>query len=151
LRDPALVLEEAAQALGAKDSLVEHIGDKELLLLFDNFEQVVEAAPGLSELLASCPKLDLLVTSREVLQLPAEQAYPVPPLHDQDGMALFLARARAADPGFEPSPGVGELCGRLDNLPLAIELAAARVRLLSPEQLLERLSGRLDLLAGRRA
>jgi predicted ATPase/class 3 adenylate cyclase len=150
LRDPALVLEEAAQALGVKDGLVEHIADKELLLLFDNFEQVVEAAPGLSELLASCPKLDLLVTSRELLQLPAEQAYPVPPLSEQDGTALFLTRARAADHVFEPTDGIEELCRRLDNLPLAIELAASRVRLLSPEQLLERLSGRLDLLkAGR--
>jgi class 3 adenylate cyclase len=74
LRDAALVLEEAAQVLGVKDGLAEHIADKELLLLFDNFEQVVEAAPGLSGLLASCPKLDLLVTSRELLQLPAEQA-----------------------------------------------------------------------------
>jgi predicted ATPase/class 3 adenylate cyclase len=151
LRDPALVLEEAAQVLGVKDGLAGHIADKELLLLFDNFEQVVEAAPGLSELLASCPKLDLLVTSREVLQLPAEQAYSVPPLDEQDGAALFLARARAADHGFEPTDRIGELCGRLDNLPLAIELAASRVRLLSPEQLLERLSGRLDLLKAGRA
>jgi class 3 adenylate cyclase len=105
LRDPALVLEEAAQALGARDGLVEHIADRELLLFFDNFEQVVEAAPGLSELLSSCPRLDVLVTSREVLQLPGEQAYPVPPLHDQDSRALFLARARAADHGFEPRMG----------------------------------------------
>ena len=150
LRDPGLVLEEAAQALGAKDRLADHIADKELLLLFDNFEQVVEAAPGLSELLASCPRLDLLVTSRELLQLPGEQAYPVPPLRDQDSTALFLARARSADHGFESTDGIGALCSRLDNLPLAIELAASRVRLLSPEQLLERLSGRLDLLkAGR--
>ena len=150
LRDPALVLEEAAQVLGVKDGLAGHIADKELLLLFDNFEQVIEAAPGLSELLASCSKLDLLVTSRELLQLPAEQAYPVPTLDEQDGAALFLARARSVDHGFEPTDGIGELCSRLDNLPLAIELAASRVRLLSPEQLLERLSGRLDLLkAGR--
>jgi predicted ATPase/class 3 adenylate cyclase len=150
LRDPALVLEEAAHALGVKDGLAEHIADKELLLLFDNFEQLVEAAPGLFGLLASCPRLDLLVTSRALLQLPGEQAYPVLPLHEEDGAALFLARARAADHGFEPTDGVEELCRRLDNLPLAIELAASRVRLLSPEQLLERLSGRLDLLkAGR--
>ena len=150
LRDPELVLEQAAQALGAKDGLAEHISDKSLLLLFDNFEQVVEAAPGLSELLAACPNLHLLVTSRELLRVPGEQAYPVPPLEPQDGTELFLARARAADPGFASSAAVPELCARLEQLPLALELAAARVRMLSPDQLLERLSGRLDLLkAGR--
>jgi len=150
LRDPGLVLEEAAQALGSQDGLASHIADKELLLLFDNFEQVVEAASGLAELLASCPKLGLLVTSRELLQVPGEQAYPVPPLAEEDGTTLFLARARTADPGFQPSDAVGELCARLEQLPLALELTAARVRAMSPEQLLERLSGRLDLLkAGR--
>ncbi|MEJ7566914.1 MAG: adenylate/guanylate cyclase domain-containing protein [Gaiellaceae bacterium] len=150
LRDPELVLEQAAQALGAKDGLAEHISDKSLLLLFDNFEQVVEAAPGLSELLAACPNLHLLVTSRELLRVPGEQAYPVPPLEPQDGTELFLARARAADPGFASSAAVPELCARLEQLPLALELAAARVRVLSPEQLLDRLAGRLDLLkAGR--
>src|SRR4029450_11673191 len=116
LRDPALVLEEAAQALGVKDGLIEHIGDKELLLLFDNFEQVVEAASGLSELLTSCPKLDFLVTSRELLQLPAEQAYPVPPLSEQDGTALFLTRARAADHVFEPTDGIEGLSRSLHTL-----------------------------------
>jgi predicted ATPase len=150
LRDPALVLQEASQALGAQDGLADHIKDKQLLLLFDNFEQVVEAASRLSELRAVCPNLDLLVTSRELLQLPGEQAYPVPPLAEEDGTALFLARARAADPGFGSTDAVLDLCGRLDNLPLAIELAASRVRVLTPEQLLERLSAKLDLLkAGR--
>jgi class 3 adenylate cyclase len=86
LRDPALVLGEAAQALGSQDGLASHIADKAMLLLFDNFEQVVEAASGLAELLASCPKLGLLVTSRELLQVPGEQAYPVPPLADEDGV-----------------------------------------------------------------
>jgi len=150
LRDPELVLEMAGQALGAKDGLAEHVADKSLLLLLDNFEHVVEAAAGLAELLASCPNLHLLVTSRELLRLPAEQAYPVPPLEPEDGTELFLARARAIEPGFATGAAVPELCARLEQLPLALELAAARVRVLSPEQLLERLSGRLDLLkAGR--
>jgi len=150
LRDPELVPDTAAQALGAKDGLAEHIADKSLLLLFDNFEHVVEAAENLSALLAGCPNLRLLVTSRELLALPGEQAYPVPPLEPQEGNELFLARALAADPAFVATAAVPELCERLDNLPLALELAAARVRVLSPEQLLQRLSRRLDLLkAGR--
>jgi predicted ATPase len=150
LRDPELVLETAAQALGAKDGLAEHIADRSLLLLFDNFEHVVDASPNLASLLASCPNLHLLVTSRELLRVPGEQAYPVPPLEPEDGTELFLARARVVLPAFEPSAAVPELCDRLENLPLALELAAARVLVLSPEQLLERLSKRLDLLkAGR--
>ena len=150
LRDPELVLATAGQAFGAKDGLAEHLADKSLLLLFDNFEHVVEAAPRLSELLASCPNVHLLVTSRELLRVPGEQAYPVPPLEPEDGTELFVARARAALPSFVASDMVPELCARLENLPLALELAAARVRVLSPEQLVERLSQRLDLLkAGR--
>jgi len=150
LRDPELVLESAAQALGAEDGVVEHIVDKQLLLLFDNFEHVIEGAESLAALLAACPNLRLMVTSRELLALPGEQAYPVPPLEPQEGTELFLARARASDPAFVVTTSVPELCARLDNLPLALELAAARVRVLSPEQLLQRLSGRLDLLkAGR--
>ena len=150
LRDPELVLDTAAQVLGATDGLAEHVADKHLLLLFDNFEHVVEAAENLSELLAGCPNLRLLVTSRELLALPDEQAYPVPPLEPQEGSELFLARARAADPTFTTTEAVPELCARLDNLPLALELAAARARVLSPEQLLQRLSQRLDLLKGGR-
>ena len=150
LRDPELVLATAGQALGAKDGLAEHLADKSLLLLFDNFEHVVESASRLSELLASCPNVHLLVTSRELLRVPGEQAYPVPPLEPEDGTELFVARARAALPSFVSSDAVPELCARLENLPLALELAAARVRVLSPEQLVERLSQRLDLLkAGR--
>jgi predicted ATPase len=150
LRDPDLVLETAAHALGAKDGLAEHIADRSLLLLFDNFEHVVDAAADVAGLLASCPNLHLLVTSRELLRLPAEQAYPVPPLEPEEGTELFLARARAALPTFEPSAAVPELCARLENLPLALELAAARVRVLTPEQVLERLAQRLDLLKGGR-
>lgn len=150
LTDPELVLEAAGQVLGSKNGLAEHVGDKSLLLMLDSFEHVVEAAAEVDRLLAACPNLCLLVTSRELLRLPAEQAYPVPPLEPSDGAALFLARARAADPGFRADDAVEELCARLEQLPLALELAAARVRVLSPRQLLDRLSQRLDLLkAGR--
>ena len=150
LRDPKLVLEVAAQALEARDGLADRIGDRRLLLILDNFEHLIDAAHELAGLLADCPNLQLLVTSRELLRLPGEQAYPVPPLEPQDATELFTARARAVDPRFEARPVVHELCSRLDNLPLALELAAARVPVLSPEQLLDRLSRRLDLLkAGR--
>ena len=150
LRDPELVPDAAARALGARGELSEYIGDRSLLLLFDNFEHMLEAASGLGLLLADCPRLQLVVTSRELLRLPGEQAYPVPPLEPEDGAELFVARARATRPDFVSSPAVAELCTRLDNLPLAIELAAARVRVLAPAQLLERLSQRLDLLTGAR-
>jgi predicted ATPase len=150
LRDPALVLETAAQLLGSENDLAEHIHDKAMLCLFDNFEQVVEAAPGLAELLSACPNLDIVATSRERLRVGGEKSYPVPPLAGSDGEALFAARARAIDPSFAPSDAVGPLCARLDELPLAIELAAARTALFSPEQLLAKLSQRLDLLKGER-
>ena len=150
LRDPQLVVETAAQALGADGDLDEHVADKQLLLLFDNFEHVVEAAGDLATVIAACPNLCVIVTSRELLAIPGEQAYPVPPLEPQEGEELFSARARAANPAFVASAAVAEVCARLDNLPLALELAAARVRVVSPEQLLPRLSQRLDLLkAGR--
>jgi class 3 adenylate cyclase len=146
LRDPKLVLEVAGQALGARDGLADRIGDRRLLLILDNFEHLMDAAGELAGLLAACPNLQLLVTSRELLRLPGEQAYPVPSLEPQDATALFTARARAADPQFEPGPIVDQLCSQLDNLPLALELAATRVAVLSPEQLLDRLSNRLELL-----
>jgi len=145
LRDPTLVAETVAQTLGAKDGLAEHIGERELLLLLDNFEQVVEAAPGLGSLLESCPNLRLLVTSRELLRIRGEVDYPVPPLADSEAVELFCARSR-----LEPSEEIAELCARLDDLPLAVELAAARTNALSPAQILERLSQRLDVLRGGR-
>jgi predicted ATPase/class 3 adenylate cyclase len=145
LRDPKLVFEVAAQALEARNGLAERIADRRLLLILDNFEHLIDAAGELAGLLADCPKLQLLVTSRERLRLAGEQAYPVPPLEPQDAIELFTARARAADPRFEPGPIVEQLCSRLDNLPLALELAATRVTVLSSEQLLDRLSKRLDL------
>ncbi|HEY3107062.1 MAG TPA: adenylate/guanylate cyclase domain-containing protein [Gaiellaceae bacterium] len=150
LDDPGLVVGAAADALGAKTGLADHIGDKRLLLLLDNFEHVVDAAGDLAVLLAACPRLRLLVTSRERLALPAEHVYPVAPLAPAEGVELFFARAQAAVPEFERSPAVEELCIRLEQLPLALELAAARAPVLSPEQLLARLSQRLDVLeAGR--
>ncbi|HLG07953.1 MAG TPA: hypothetical protein VI409_04690, partial [Gaiellaceae bacterium] len=150
LRDPRLVLETAAQIVGSKNGLAEHIADKAMLCLFDNFEQVVEAAPDLASLVGACPNLDVLVTSRERLRVSGEQTYPVPPLAESDGEALFTMRARGVDPAFAPSEAVRELCLRLDELPLALELAAARTALFSPEQLLEKLAQRLDLLRGER-
>jgi predicted ATPase/class 3 adenylate cyclase len=148
LRDPELVLETTAQVVGSKNGLAEHIADKSMLLLFDNFEQVVEAASDLASLLVSCPNIDLLITSREPLHVTGEQEYPVPPLVHEEGVGFFLARARAVKPGFHVDDAVSEICRRLDDLPLALELAAARVKALSSTQILERLEQRLPLLTG---
>ena len=116
-----------------------------MLLLLDNLEQVIDAAPQLSELLSSCPNLTLLVTSRELLRIQGEVEYAVPPLAEPEAVSLFCERSQ-----LESSAQIAELCGRLDNLPLAVELAAARASALTPEQILERLSKRLDLLKGGR-
>jgi predicted ATPase/class 3 adenylate cyclase len=146
LRDPALVLETAGQAVGARNGLAEHIGETATLLLFDNFEHVMGAADDLAALLAACPELNLLVTSREPLHVSGEQEYSVPPLARQDSVEFFVARAKAVKPDFGGDVAVAEICGRLDDLPLALELAAARVKALSPRQILERLEQRLPLL-----
>ena len=119
-----------------------------MLCLFDNFEQVVEAAADVAELLASCPNLDLLVTSREPLHVTGEQEYAVPPFVHEEGVGFFLARARAVKADFEADEAVSEICRRLDDLPLALELAAARVKALTSTQILERLEHRLPLLTG---
>jgi predicted ATPase/class 3 adenylate cyclase len=145
LRDPALVTETIAQTLGAKDGLAERVGEREMALLLDNLEQVIGAAPELSALLSACPNLTLLVTSRELLRVQGEVEYPVPPLAEPEAVALFCERSQ-----LEPSEAIAELCARLDNLPLAVELAAARTKALIPAQILERLSLRLDLLKGGR-
>jgi len=121
-----------------------------MLCLFDNFEHVVKAGPDLAALISDCPNLDVLVTSRERLRVSGEQTYPVPQLAESDGEVLFLTRAQAIDPTFTTSDVVRDLCLRLDELPLALELAAARTALFSPEQLLAKLSQRLDLFKGER-
>jgi predicted ATPase len=145
VRDPDLVVETIAQTIGAKDDLAAHIGDKRLLLVLDNLEQVIDAAPALAALLGACPNLQVVATSRELLRVQGEHDYPVPPLAEPEAVELFCARAR-----LEPDPAIAELCARLDNLPLAVELAAARSRVLSPAQMLDRLAQRLDLLKGGR-
>jgi predicted ATPase len=145
LRDAALVTEAIAQTLGAKERLEEHIGERDLLLLLDNLEQVIEAAPELASLLERCPNLRMLITSRELLRVRGEVRYLVSPLAESEAVELFCARAR-----LEPSATIAELCRRLDYLPLALELAAARTSVLAPRQIIERLSQRLDLLKGGR-
>ena len=148
LRDPALVLESAAQALGASGDLAEHIGDRRLLLLLDNFEHLTRAADDLAPLLSECPNLRLMVTSREPLHLDGEHEVAVDPLTQPDAVELFLTRAIAVKRDFASNGEVAQICERLDHLPLAIELAAARVKVLSPAALLQRLEQRLPLLAG---
>lgn len=150
---------------GPLDELVEYLRGRRSLLLLDNFEQVVDAAAQVAALLDQCPRLQVLVTSRQVLRLQAEREFPVAPLdvpveHTDAAQVLarvpaavqlFVQRAQAARPGFSLTSAnaavVAELCRRLDGLPLAIELAAARIRLLSPEAMLDRIERRLDLPA----
>jgi predicted ATPase len=169
---PVLVLAAIGQATGADlagtsslvDALAEQFSDGRWLLILDNLEQVIETAQDLGELLGRCPELVILATSRTVLGLRAEREYPVPPLrlpHRSAGVpigqltsspavALFADRARAVSPGFavtrENAEAVVEICRRLEGSPLAIELAAARTRLLDPDALLARLATSLDVL-----
>jgi len=145
LRDPGLVLQMVAQTLGANEDLADHIGEREVLLLLDNLEQVIDVAPELAALVEACPNLRLLVTSRELLRVRGEVEYPVLPLAHPDALELFCARARV-----EQDETIVELCRRLDNLPLALELAAARAAVLSPRQILDRMSQRLDVFKGGR-
>ena len=173
LTDPTLVASTVAQALDVRESgdqtLIEgvkdYLKDKRLLLVLDNFEQVLEAAPLAGELL-SAPRLKVLATSRIPLGVYGEHEYAVPPLSVPDpkrlpgletlsqyeAVRLFIERARAAKADFavtnENAPAVAEICARLDGLPLAIELAAARVKLLPPSAMLGRLGRRLKLLTG---
>ncbi len=145
LRDHTLVGETIARTLGAKDALAHHIGEREMLLVVDNLEQVIEAAPEMATLVESCPNLRMLATSRELLRVRGEVEYAVPPLTDHEAIQLFSARS-----GHAADEAVAALCLRLDNLPLAVELAAARASVLTPHQILERLAARLDLLKGGR-
>ncbi len=148
------------------DQLKDYLHDKHMLLLLDNFEQIVVAAVVVADLLATCPRLTVLVTSREILHLRGEKELPVPPLAlpnlkrlpplaavtQYAAVELFIARARDVQHDFvvtsESAPAVAEICYRLDGLPLAIELAAARLKLLGPQALLEQLGDRLKLLTG---
>ena len=172
IRDPSRVAPLLAAGVGLHDvesaclpeRLFAFLRGRECLIVLDNFEQVLPAAGWLADLLADCPSVTLLVTSREALRLRWEQTYRVRPLDLPDpdhlppaddlarvpAVALFLERARAIDPGFalgeENARPVAELCVHLDGLPLAIELAAARTNLLSPRMILDRLGRRLSLL-----
>jgi predicted ATPase/DNA-binding CsgD family transcriptional regulator len=172
--NPALVPSVIARALEVNEAagrplaeiLVEHLRGQSLLLVLDNVEQVLDATPLVAALLAACPALKVLATSRAALRLSGEHEVPVPPLDlldprrlpdletvaRTDAVTLFVQRARAARPDFgltaENAQTVAELCARLDGLPLAIELAAARIKLLSPRALLARLEHRLTLLTG---
>jgi predicted ATPase/DNA-binding CsgD family transcriptional regulator len=172
IRDPELVAPTIGQALGMSESgeipveerLTRLLRNERLLLLLDNFEQVIDAAPFVARLLAACPTVTILVTSREPLRVSGEQEYPVPPLDltrledhlsleeiaETEAVRLFVVRARAVLPPFtltaENAQAVIGICRHLDGLPLAIELAAARVKLLPPEALLARLERRLPLL-----
>lgn len=173
ITDLELLLSTIGQTVGIKESaglgpgrLKEFLADKRLLLVLDNFEQLVEAAPDLAELLAAARQLKLLVTSRTPLHLSGEHEFPVPPLtlpdpahlpelasmSQYEAVALFLERAQAVKVDFEVTdvnaPAIAEICVKLDGLPLAIELAAARAKLLSPQALLARLEQRFDLLTG---
>jgi predicted ATPase/class 3 adenylate cyclase len=155
--DPALVLSEIGQALGIRETAGDPLAQtlelalrgREQLIVLDNLEQVIDAAPAIGELLtAAGPKV--LATSRAPLRLSAEREYRVPPLTEEAAIVLFAERGRAARPDFrltaENEPAVAEICARLDRLPLALELAAARVKLLSPERLRDRVQSRLELL-----
>lgn len=163
-----------AQPLGLKDAggrpvmdiLKDHLADKHMLLVLDNFEQIVDAAPQIAELLAAAPRIKILVTSRFLLHITAEREFVVPPLSPPTGellssfenikrneaVRLFTERALAAAPGFklveENARAVAEICARLEGLPLAIELAAARMRILSPAAILSKLESRLRFLTG---
>ena len=159
LRDPALVLPAVAAALSViegKDStpvddLARALAGRRLLVLVDNVEHLMpDAADLVGAFVAACPTVTTVVTTRERLQLPGERVYAVPPMSEADGEALFRNRAAAVGVELEASEQLQNLCARLDNLPLALELAAARAVVFSPAQLLDRLSERLDLLkAGR--
>ncbi len=146
LTDPRLVSSAVGQALGAKDDVVNFIGDRHLLLLLDNFEQLLAAAAEVAALLARCQNAKILVTSREHLRVRAERVYALPGLNTGDAMTLFLDRARFGGTDLRESAVVEDICRRLDGLPLAVELAAARTNVLTPHQILDRLVRRFDLL-----
>jgi predicted ATPase/DNA-binding SARP family transcriptional activator len=148
LRDPELVLPTIARALGTGETLTADAADRRVLLILDNFEQLLAAASRVGTLFTQLPHLKLLVTSREPLHLGAEYEYPVAPLREREAVALFIERAKAAKPDFTDDEAVVEICRRVDCLPLALELAAARVKALAAAELLKRLDKRLPILTG---
>jgi predicted ATPase/DNA-binding CsgD family transcriptional regulator len=174
VRDPALVMVELAQAVGTEPrgsadltgQLAAALGNEERLVVLDNFEHLLAAAPDVGKALAACLRLRVLATSRERLRLSAEQEFPVPPLAmpapadvadlgclaANPSVALLLDRARRTSPGFDLTPANAPLlasaCVRLEGLPLAIELAAARLKVLTPGELVSRLGSRMEVLAG---
>ena len=155
LRDPAHVLAAVADRLGAASAdtagIAARVGEKRTHVVVDNVEQLLpDAALTLASLAAAAPALRLLLTSREALRIQGEAQFDLPPMTEHDAVELFLARAHAVRPDIARTAAVVELCERLDQLPLAVELAAARTKLLSPEAQLERLGARLDLLRGTR-
>jgi len=158
---PDLVATALAEALDipqvANRTVAQRIGDQlqnsgPFLLLLDNFEQVLPAAKVVAEILEACPSLKILATSRACLRIYGEQEFPVTPLAQDSAIELFVQRAAAVWPGFamtrETALAIREICSRLDGLPLAIELAAARTKVLSPDAILDRLQSRLQLLTG---
>jgi predicted ATPase len=159
LADPGLVPGAIADALGIRaegsrpllDVLVDRIGDRRLLLVLDNFEHVIEAAPDVGRLLAACPQLQVLVTSRTVLHLRGEHEVALAPLPTDAAVEVFVQRAQQVRDDFTLDAGsrraVTQIVERLEGIPLAVELAAARVRVLPPEALAQRLDRRLDLTA----
>ena len=148
LTDPGLLPSEVAQTIGAPDDLTGFLRGRELLLLLDNFEHLLDAAPVVSAILGACAGVRVLSTSRAPLRVAGEHEYRVDPLPDKQAAALFTERARAVGREVAPDATVEEICRRLDGLPLAVELAAARTKLLAPERLLERLDSALALLTG---
>jgi len=145
--DPEIVEPTIGKTIGAQNGVSAHVDEKRMLLLLDNLEQLLpEAAPQLARLGEGCPNLRLLVTSRAPLRIAGEHEYLLDPLPEVDAVALFRQRAFVT----EPDEAVHEICRRLDGLPLAIELAAARTRVLPPDQLLERLERALPILTGGR-
>ena len=161
VRDPHLVISTIAQTLDVRDQgstplparLQEYLQEKQLLLLIDNFEQVIDAAPRLLQLLRACPQVKILVTSRETLRLRGEQEFPVPILAPADAVELFAQRAQAVQPTFTLNERTTEIvttiCQQLDYLPLAIELAAAQSKLFAPSAIRARLQDRFAFLVGR--
>jgi predicted ATPase len=148
VRHPEEVSLAIAQTIGAKGDLALHVGDSAMLLVLDNMEHVISAGTDVAQLLGHCPNLRLLVTSRIRLRVRGEREYPMNPLQEDASTTLFLERAHAVDPSVTADQAVLEICRRLEGLPLAIELAASRLRALSAPELLQRLEKRFALLTG---